>query len=135
MGILDGSNRCKPPQVKPNTLVLFIILFTFLFSVLTCMGIGYSIWVMYKLRDGSQPHRVDREFTLSYIALGSVFIVILLALLMWYLHQQQCSARWGFIKALFLVILVMVLPFIFLHKHIPTFHRLLSQETGTITSN
>ena len=69
---------------------------------------------MHKLTDRSQPHHVHREFTLVYIALGSVLIVTLRALLMWYLHQQQCNARWGFIKALFVVIPVMVLAFIFI---------------------
>ena len=116
MGILDGPNRCKPPQVKANTLVLFIIPFTFFVWVLTCIGIGFTIRVMHKLTDRSQPHRVDREFTLVHIALGSVFIITVLALLMWYLHQQQYNARWCFIKALFLVIPVMVLAFIFIHK-------------------
>ena len=114
MGILDGLNRCKPPNVKPNTLVLFIILFTFFVWGSTCIGIGFTIRLMHKLTDRSQPHRVDREFTLVYIALGSAFIVTLLALLMWYLHQQQCNARWGVIKALFVVIPVMVLAFIFI---------------------
>ena len=57
---------------------------------------------------------MDREFTLVYIALGSVFIVTLLALMMWYLHQQQCNARRGLIKALFVVIPAMVLAFIFI---------------------
>ena len=53
-----------PTGVNHLTLVLFIILFKFFVRVLTCMGIGYSIWVMYKLTDRSQPHPVDREFTL-----------------------------------------------------------------------
>ena len=70
MGIFDGPNRCKPPQVKPNTLVLFRFLFAFLVWVLTCIGIGFTIRVMHELTDRRQPHRVDREFTLVYIALG-----------------------------------------------------------------
>ena len=91
---------------------------------------------MHKLRDRSQPHRVDRESTLVYIALGSVLIVTLLALLMWYLHQLRCNARWGFIKALFFVIPVIVLTFVFILKFIlkyePLTHTIDQRQTATL---
>ena len=57
------------PHVKPNTLVLFIILFTFFVWGLTCIGIGFTIRLMHKLTGHSHIVWIGNShlFTLRWV--------------------------------------------------------------------